>query len=216
MSPASTRTTPSDDRPPEDRPPEDRPPEDRPSAIAAATRALIVERGFEGLRTRDIADRVGINIATLHYHVPGKARLIELVAESLRDDFDAQQARHPRAGMAPPARLERELLDFRDAFTEDPERLVVMAELVQRARHDENVRAVLQPMLEGWLCHIQAILADGTADGSFRADADPRACAQMIVAALMGFRRLPDAGPASFDAIARELLRGLAPADRKI
>ncbi|MDB5535826.1 MAG: TetR/AcrR family transcriptional regulator, partial [Devosia sp.] len=44
--------------------------DDRKVAIALAARALIVEKGMEGLRTRDIADRVGINIATLHYHVP--------------------------------------------------------------------------------------------------------------------------------------------------
>ena len=53
--------------------------------IAAAARSLVAERGFEGLRTRDIADRVGINVATLHYHVPSKDALIELLAESLRD-----------------------------------------------------------------------------------------------------------------------------------
>ena len=57
--------------------------------IAAAARALIAERGFEGLRTRDIAERVGINIATLHYHVPSKEALVELVAQSLRDEFKA-------------------------------------------------------------------------------------------------------------------------------
>ena len=65
----------------------------RRPAIAAAARALIAERGFEGLRTRDIAERVGINVATLHYHVPSKEALIELVAQSMRDDFIAQQQR---------------------------------------------------------------------------------------------------------------------------
>jgi AcrR family transcriptional regulator len=40
--------------------------DDRRLAIAAAARAIIVEKGLEGLRTRDIAKRVGINIATLH------------------------------------------------------------------------------------------------------------------------------------------------------
>ena len=62
----------------------------RRPAIAAAARALIAERGFEGLRTRDIAERVGINVATLHYHVPTKEALIEIVAQSMRDDFIAQ------------------------------------------------------------------------------------------------------------------------------
>ncbi len=57
------------------------PTDDRRAAIAIAARALIVEKGVEGLRTRDIAQRVGINVATLHYHVPSKEALIALVAE---------------------------------------------------------------------------------------------------------------------------------------
>ena len=70
-------------------------------AIAAAARALIAERGFEGLRTRDIAERVGINVATLHYHVPTKEALIEIVAQSMRDDFIAQSKAWRRDGLTP-------------------------------------------------------------------------------------------------------------------
>src|SRR6476660_3600329 len=87
--------------------------ESRPAEIAAAARSLIAERGFEGLRTRDIADRVGINVATMHYHVPTKERLIEIVAESLRDDFIAQSQARPRAGLSPLEELKLELSDSR-------------------------------------------------------------------------------------------------------
>ena len=73
----------------------------RRPAIAAAARALIAERGFEGLRTRDIAERVGINVATLHYHVPSKEALIGLVAQSMRDDFIAQSKAWRRDGLTP-------------------------------------------------------------------------------------------------------------------
>ena len=40
-------------------------------------------KGVEGLRTRDIAERVGINFATLHYHVPSKEALIEFLADKV-------------------------------------------------------------------------------------------------------------------------------------
>lgn len=39
--------------------------DDRRRAIASAARDLIAEQGFEGLRARDIAARVGINVAEL-------------------------------------------------------------------------------------------------------------------------------------------------------
>ncbi len=71
--------------------------DDRRLAIAAAARAIIIEKGLEGLRTRDIALRVGINVATLHYHVPSKEALIALVADSLHRDFRCTGAGRCRA-----------------------------------------------------------------------------------------------------------------------
>jgi AcrR family transcriptional regulator len=41
----------------------------------------IAEHGFEGLRTRDVAAEVGVNIATLHYYFPTKESLIRGVLE---------------------------------------------------------------------------------------------------------------------------------------
>src|ERR1700755_2512940 len=92
------------------------PSDDRRHEIAAAARALIVEKGFEGLRTRDIADRVGINIATLHYHVPSKEALIQLVADSARDEFIAQHKALSSEGMTGTQRLRAEFDEYIDTF----------------------------------------------------------------------------------------------------
>ena len=81
---------------------------DRRRAIAEAARALIVEKGVEGLRTRDIAERVGINVATLHYHVPTKEALIGLVADTMREEFRNQSLLRPRLHLTPAERLEHE------------------------------------------------------------------------------------------------------------
>src|SRR3954463_6658983 len=97
------------------------PNDDRRAAIAKAARELIVEKGVEGLRTRDIADRVGINIATLHYHVPSKEGLIELVAESLKRDFMQQTIDRPRAHLPAGQRMELEFVDFREIALDKPE-----------------------------------------------------------------------------------------------
>src|SRR3954463_15801276 len=105
------------------------PNDDRRAAIARAARALIVEKGVEGLRTRDIADRVGINVATLHYHVPTKEALIELVAESLRDAFIQQSIDRPREHLSAAERMDLEFVDFREIALEKPEILLVFSEL---------------------------------------------------------------------------------------
>jgi AcrR family transcriptional regulator len=186
------------------------PTDDRKRAIAAAARSLIVEKGFEGLRTREIADRVGINIATLHYHIPTKEALIELVARSMQEDFMLQHQREPRAGLTPTLQLQLEIRQFRETRRDNPELLLVMEEMSRRARHDDNVARYITPMRSYWLEQIAEILTAGVADGSFRADLEPRAAAYMVIGALIAassFRAEED----RFDAIVEELHRAIKP-----
>ena len=120
--------------------------DDRRLAIAAAARDIIVEKGLEGLRTRDIAARVGINIATLHYHVPTKEALVALVADSIRVEFKAQARRRSREGKTALQLLRMEFEDFAESLTDAPDLIVVMAELSERARRDDGIAAIIDPM----------------------------------------------------------------------
>ncbi len=54
---------------------------DRRSELVLAAYRQIGQRGFEGLRTREVAAEVGVNIATLHYYFPTKEKLIEGVVQ---------------------------------------------------------------------------------------------------------------------------------------
>ncbi len=101
------------------------PTDDRRAAIALAARDLIVEKGVEGLRTRDIAERVGINIATLHYHVPTKEALIALVAESLKAAFIQQSIDRPRAHLSARERMDLEFVDFREMIESGGDTMLV-------------------------------------------------------------------------------------------
>src|ERR1700737_998675 len=58
--------------------------EDRLKALVQAAFNQIAERGFEGLRTREVAAGVGLNIATLHYYFPTKESLIRGVGAEQR------------------------------------------------------------------------------------------------------------------------------------
>lgn len=50
--------------------------EDRRQALVEAAFRCIAEKGFEGLRLRDVAAKVGIDHSTLHYHFPTKEDLV--------------------------------------------------------------------------------------------------------------------------------------------
>lgn len=181
--------------------------DERRHAIAGAARAIIIEKGFEGLRTRDIADRVGINIATLHYHVPTKDALIALVAESIRKDFQAQSARRPRAGLSPRRQWQMELEDFRETVADMPDLIALIVELAQRARRDAAVDRVMRPLHDYWRSQFEDIIRRGMADGTFRPDIDALAAASIVTGALSDFWRRDTRDPDILDRIAREMER---------
>lgn len=186
----------------------------RRAEIAAAVRALIAERGFEGLRMRDIAERVGINIATLHYHIPAKEALITLVAQSLRDDFIAQHRAQSREGLSPVEQLRLEFADFRDTFLNNPERFLVMGEMQERARRDPAIAAAMTPMRSYWHAQWRAILEAGKTDGSFRADIDPAAAASILIGGMIAATKQPEPSLDALDRIIAELERAFLSAPK--
>jgi AcrR family transcriptional regulator len=192
------------------------PTDDRRDAIARAARTLIVEKGVEGLRTRDIAERVGINIATLHYHVPTKEALVELVAESLRDDFVQQQIDRPRAHLSAKQRMDLEFDDFREMALHRPATMQVFSELIERARRDARIAEAILPMKHHWRQMLQSMLSEGVTDGDYRSDLDTEMFALIIMAAFIGFCRNPKNGPPEVDRMIAELQRAIVNPARKI
>jgi AcrR family transcriptional regulator len=181
----------------------------RKAEIAEAARALIAERGFEGLRTRDIAERVGINVATLHYHVPTKESLIEIVAQSMRDDFIAQGDARPREGKSPLERLHQEFDDFRETLSENPELFVVFSELLMRSKRDPNIASAMRPMQAHWHAQWTDLLEAGRKGGAFRQDMDASAAATMIISALVGSQRMPGDKQARLHDVTAEIERSI-------
>lgn len=183
--------------------------DERKRAIAAAARSLIVEKGFEGLRTREIAERVGINVATLHYHIPTKDALVELVAQSMKDDFMAERLRHPVEGLSPRARLALEFDRHFRMRQDNPELLVVMEEMARRARHDETVARVILPMRAFWFDEIWTILQAGHADGSFRADLYPQSAAFLAIGLMIATSAYRVEDRATMDRAVDEFFRSI-------
>ena len=181
--------------------------DDRRLAIAQAARAIIVEKGLEGLRTRDIAARVGINIATLHYHVPSKEALVALVAESLRHDFRAQSLRHPRTGKSGLEQLRLEFDDFRETVVDMPDLIIILTELVERARRDKAVAEIMLPMRDFWRSQFADIFRLGMSDGSFRPDLDPEAAALISTGAMSDCWRQSNPSLSMLDRVQAELER---------
>lgn len=187
-------------------------------ALVHAAFDLIAERGFEGLRTRDVAARAGVNIATLHYYFATKEDLIRSVVDTLVEKFRTQQvpylATQPRR---PLIELRQELQDAQYQVRESPEIFAVLFELFMRSMRDPAIKAIMHDMDAQWREHITTYLSEGVAQGVFRQDLDIAAAASGLVALVKGsaieLMTNPDTFPAArFNKEVEHWLTGCAPA----
>ncbi len=157
----------------------------RSAAVVQAAYALIVEKGFEGLRTRDVAERVGMNSATLHYYFPTKEALIQGVVHYLMQELQTSRATADESAGAL-ERLRAEFADIRLRLKEAPDQLVVLTELAVRAWRDPAIAGILSYLDQGWHDHLVSILQAGVAEKTFRSDLDLEATANSMMSQLRG------------------------------
>src|SRR5437870_4073900 len=113
--------------------------ESRREALVAAAFNQIAEHGFEGLRTREVATEVGVNIATLHYYFPTKEALIRGVVEHAMGRFRSTLVSRGSERIE----LRDHLRAVRKLLRDEPRLGAVMAELALRSARDESIAAIL-------------------------------------------------------------------------
>jgi AcrR family transcriptional regulator len=159
----------------------------RRTALLQAAFDVIAEAGFEGLRTRAVAMRAGVNIATLHYYFPSKQDLIEGLAQLISAKFVTLHGRAPRpSGLPALDRLRQEFSDGRFYLKQHPEMLLVMQEFVLRGKRDTQVQKIVDQMNGHWRDGIEQMVQAGVADGTFREDIAPRDLIPMLMSIFSG------------------------------
>jgi AcrR family transcriptional regulator len=158
-------------------------------ALIRAACAIIADHGFEGLRTRAVAARAKVNIATLHYYFPSKEALIGGVAEHMTSLFMSIHARESPPDSSTPAPLaafRRELADVRYYWQHHRQMLEVMMELTRRAQRDPTVRRAIRPLNQHWFTSIHDIIVAGQDQRVFRTDLDAETMTTIVVTFLTG------------------------------
>ncbi|HYS21629.1 MAG TPA: TetR/AcrR family transcriptional regulator [Gemmatimonadales bacterium] len=155
--------------------------ETRREELVLAAYELIAERGFEGLRTRDVADRVGVNIATLHYYFPTKEMLIRGVLNHAMERFRTTLEPHG----SPADQLRNHLRAVRRLMTDEPQLGTVMSELALRSRRDAAVRKIVNEMFDTWQAAMRGLLRRAAREGKLRSELNTDAVASMIIGTLM-------------------------------
>jgi AcrR family transcriptional regulator len=156
--------------------------DERRRSLVEATYHLIAEGGFEGLRTRDIAARAGVNIATLHYYFARKEDLIQSVVEYLLQQFmTAYLPGSPFEMRTPLEQIRGELGELQCLLQEKPEMFIVLNELVLRSLHDPAIHHMIKWLDEGWHTYLERVIRNGIEQGLFRADLDPGSAATWLI-----------------------------------
>jgi AcrR family transcriptional regulator len=159
--------------------------------LLEAAYTLIGERGLEGLRTRDIAARAGVNISTLHYYFGTKETLLVALIEHTRGKFIAA------------ASVQSSLRDhFEGAlrtFQTTPHLSAVLQELALRGQRDAVTRVALAEMHNGWNGQVAALIRQEMRNGKLRPDLDPVATARVVTSFILGAMVQLGVNPEAFD-----------------
>jgi AcrR family transcriptional regulator len=173
--------------------------------LVLAAYRQIAERGFEGLRTRDVARAAGVNIATLHYYFPTKEALIGAVVGYAMERF--------RTTLSPRGRTDSQLRSYlratRKLLRDEPELGAVMSELALRSVRDAGTRKILDEMYRQWLAAVRGLVRKAARSGNLRAGLDSESTAALIVTTMHGLALPPIGDSRSGDQAVRELERWL-------
>jgi AcrR family transcriptional regulator len=162
--------------------------EERRQALVRAAFGCIAERGFEGLRLRDVAAEVGIDHSTLHHYFASKQDLVAGVVDYATRQFWPTM---PTEGGAID-RLQSHLAALGRMIREQPALFTVMGELDLRARRDPAIRAIIDRHEEGWRIVLEEVLRRAAKEGALTRDLDVAAGVELIIAAVKGVRQLPE------------------------
>src|SRR5271156_6972859 len=159
----------------------------RRTALLQAAFDVVAEVGFEGLRTRAVAHRAGVNIATLHYYFPSNQHLIEGRAQLIGAKFVTLHGPAPRpSGLPALDRLRQEFSDSRFYLKHHPEMLLVMQEFALRGKRDPEVQKISDQMIGHWRDGIERMVQEGIADGTFCDDIPAREMFPLLMSIFNG------------------------------
>ena len=179
--------------------------EPRREELVAAAYREIAANGFEGLRTREVAGAVGVNVATLHYYFPSKEDLIKAVVGHAMSRFQSTLSSEGTAI----ERLRGHFAGLRRLARDEPELFGSMAELMLRASRDRALAGIIEKTNEFWHGTLRGLLRAAREDGDLPKTVDPDGMAAVIVATLKGVYLLPikTTGAESIDKALRQLER---------
>jgi AcrR family transcriptional regulator len=151
-------------------------------ALILAAYARIATDGFEGLRTRDVAADVGVNIGTLHYYFASKEALIRAAVRHTTAKFAATLS----SKGSPAEQLRGHLEGLRNLLKTDQELWAVSSEVSLRAARDDAIADMMRQADDQWFAFLRGLVARGVDQGCLDGSLQPDGIAAVLIAAIKG------------------------------
>ena len=166
----------------------------RRNELLEAAFSLIAEKGLEGLRTRDVAQRAGVNISTLFYYFGSKDALVAALVGHIRDIFTAA------SGSGSPAYtdLRSHLANAWARFQSNPGLATALQELMLRSSRDEVIRSALDRVLQHWSETVAGLVRQDANNGQLETNLDPVRTAALVTSFVIGATLRLNVNPTAF------------------
>jgi AcrR family transcriptional regulator len=152
----------------------------RTELVAVAAR-LFSERGYHGTSMQDLGNELGIQRGSLYAHIGSKEELLLDVVEEGADRFLERGREAVQGSGTAASRLRALLIGHIETATQHLEASTVF--LNEWRYLSPDLRAHIQDKRDGYEQMVRSIVEDGIASGEFRADADIRFAATLVLSA---------------------------------
>jgi TetR/AcrR family transcriptional repressor of nem operon len=158
---------------------------DTRSQLLQEAEFLIRTRGYAAFSYADLAQRVQITKASVHYYFPTKEELIVVLVREYIERFVATLARIKEQHPGPAERLRAYALLFLEGFEKGM--LPLCGALsAERSALPESMRPTVQDFFRIHLDWLGGVLEEGLAAGALRPDVSPAQAALLLLSTLEG------------------------------
>ena len=163
----------------------------REDVIAAAGR-LFAARGYHGTSMRDLGRELGLHGSSLYSHVTSKEDLLVAVVERGSERFEASAQAALASSRLPLERLRALMSGHIDVVLDHANETKTF--LDEAKSLDPDRRALIVGARDRYEQTFRDVLAEGSQDGTFAPDLDPKTTAIFILSILNAVERWFDSG----------------------
>jgi len=159
---------------------------ERKAQILDVAQEMVQTRGFNAFSFGDIADRIGVKPAAIHYHFPSKYDLGVALMRRYRHRLHASLAKIDELRISPRRKLERYFALFQATLKPDNRMCLCGMLATEMPTLSDPIRDEIRGFVEDNELWLARLLGEGRKSGTLDFEGSPAAAARIIYFTLQG------------------------------